>query len=166
MKVRVTGLPRLKRFNDKIRVGYEYNTAIMTAAQTIARVFHKYVLPLTPIDTGNLRKMWSAGTNLQFTVTPVGNGYQVTLYNMAYNAESNAFYANYVNDGHRQHVGQFVSGYFEGGKFRYDRNSKTGVLLKQPWVKGSFFVEKAMAQTKPQLERIVYKELQKWWNKL
>ena len=57
----------------------------MTATQNIARVLHKEVLKRSPVKTGNLRKMWSAGDNLLFYVERKDNGYEVTLVNEAEN---------------------------------------------------------------------------------
>lgn len=128
----------LTEFAGRLQEGYSLETALMTATQNIARVLHKYLLARTPIDTGNLRKMWSAGDNLRFTVVPVAGGYQVTLINTAQN-EKGFKYGLAVNDGHKTSFG--------GG-----------------WVMGRFFVETAILQTEPQVERIIMRELRKWWN--
>lgn len=128
----------LVQFADRLQDGYSLDTAMMTATQNIARVLHKYLLNQTPVDTGNLRKMWSAGNNLLFTVETVDGGYQVTLINLAQN--NNGFrYGLAVNDGHKAPNG---SG----------------------WVMGRFFVENSILQTTQQVEQIILKELQKWWD--
>ena len=130
----------LTKFANNLGTAYEFETAMMTATRNIAKVLHKHLLNLTPVDTGNLRKMWSAGDNLQFTVTRVNNGYMVTLINTA--RRDNGFqYGLAVNDGHRT----------PGG---------TG------WVMGRFFVENAIIQTanSNEVERIILNELQKWWD--
>lgn len=114
-----------------------YETALMTATKEIAKVLHQYLLNLTPVKTGNLRKMWSAGDNLAFIVEKVENGYMVTLINEAEN-EKGFQYGLAVNDGH------FSS---NGG-----------------WVVGRFFVQDSITATKPKIEQIVMKELQKWWD--
>lgn len=141
----------LYRFADNLTESYERETAIMTATQNIARELHNNLLKFTPVDTGNLRKMWSAGENLNFTVTPVDNGYEVVLINKATNkrgvddsqirGEGNGFmYGLAVNDGHKTQSGG--------------------------WVMGKFFVEKSIIQLREtkRLETIIYKELQKWWS--
>ena len=130
----------LVRFADRLQDGYEFDTAMMTATQNIARVLHKYLLIQTPVDTGNLRKMWSAGDNLMFTVEPLNNGYQVTLINVAQN-EKGFRYGLAVNDGHKKPYG---SG----------------------WVMGRFFVEASILQTTQQVEQLIMKELQKWWDSI
>lgn len=128
----------LVQFAGRLKNGYAFDTAIMTATQNIARVLHQYLLARTPIDTGNLRKMWSAGDNLRFTVEPVKGGYQVTLINLAQN-DKGFRYGLAVNDGHKSPYG--------GG-----------------WVMGRFFVEKSILQTTQQVEQIIMTELQKWWD--
>ena len=126
------------RFANNLESGYGFDTAMMTATQKIARVLHKYLLMQTPIDTGNLRKMWSAGDNLMFTVEPMSGGYQVTLINTAQN-DKGFRYGLAVNDGHKKPNG---SG----------------------WVMGRFFVERSILQTTEQAEQIILQELQKWWD--
>ena len=116
---------------------YEFETKLMTITKEIAKVLHDNILMNTPIDTGNLRKMWSAGDNLKFTVEKVKGGYRVTLINMAQN-EYGFKYGLAVNDGHRTPTGG--------------------------WVMGRFFVENSiiMTQNSYQLQKIIYKELDKW----
>ena len=133
-------------FADKLSGSYEIETALMTATKEVAKVLHQRLLILTPVDTGNLRKMWSAGNNLQFTVEPVDCGYEVTFINTATNKEypsekypDGFMYAVAVNDGHKTPGG--------GG-----------------WVMGRFFVEKSILQTEQQTEQIIMAELQKWWD--
>ena len=111
----------------------------MTATQEIAKVLHRYLVDRTPIKTGNLRKMWSAGDNLKFTVTPLGNGYEVVLINEA-KTDKDFPYGVAVNDGHRTPSGG--------------------------WVMGRFFVEAAIlqAENSSEISTVVGKELEKWWD--
>lgn len=128
----------LTEFANRLQNSYEFDTAMMTATQNITRVLHQYLLGHTPIDTGNLRKMWSAGDNLRFTVEPVNGGYQVTLINLAQN-DKGFRYGLAVNDGHKTPNGA-------------------------GWVMGRFFVEKSIIQTTQKTEQIIMEELQKWWD--
>ena len=125
------------KFADNLKNTYNFETSLMTVTQNITRVLHKYLLRETPIDTGNLRKMWSAGDNLAFIVEPVRGGFEVTLINLAENY-TGFRYGLAVNDGHKTPDG--------GG-----------------WVMGRFFVEKSIALTKPKVEQIIMRELKKWW---
>lgn len=131
-------LSGLTEFAKNLKDGWYLETALMTATQTVARVLHQNILNLTPVKTGNLRKMWSAGDNLMFTVDNVDDGYEVTFINTAKNPEG-YMYGTDVNDGHPSE---------NGG-----------------WIMGRFFVEKAITQVEESntLERVIYHELQKWW---
>jgi hypothetical protein len=113
---------------------------MMTATREIAKVLHAHLLEQTPVKTGNLRKMWSAGDNLEFTVERLGNGYRVTLVNTASRNSKDGFrYGLSVNDGHKTPSGN-------------------------GWVVGRFFVENSINLTLPQVEQIVMRELKKWWD--
>lgn len=132
----------LLRFGNNLADTHHLNTALMTATQNIARVLHQYLITNTPVKTGNLRKMWSAGDNLKFTVETVANGYRVTFINTARaNSKDGFMYGVAVNDGHKT----------PGGN---------------GWIMGRFFVEKSIQLTLPQVEQIVMRELQKWWDSL
>lgn len=145
----------LNKFVDNLTDKHNLDTALMTATQNIAKVLHRHLLSQTPVDTGNLSKMWNAGDNLKFTVERVGNGYEVVLIN-------EAEYATSVNDGHYSH-NQFN----KGGKPYVVKNRtvpyKRGGKGKT-FVFGRFFVEDSIDLTIPQIEQIVMKELRKWWN--
>lgn len=128
------------KFADRLQDTYEFDSALMAATRKIARVLHQHLLTQTPVKTGNLRKMWSAGDNLLFTVNEVNGGYEVTFINTARANDAKGFmYGLAVNDGHRT-----VSG---------------------GWVMGRFFVETAILQTaeSTDLENLIMKELKKWW---
>ena len=132
----------LINFGNNLKQSYGIDTALMTATQKIARVLHQYLLNNTPVDTGNLRKMWSAGDNLAFTVEQVNNGFKVTFINLAQNPKGEQ-YGRWVNDGHKTPSGN-------------------------GWVMGRFFVEKSIINTGEtgRIEQIVMEELQKWWGSL
>ena len=135
-------LSELNNFASELNNGYALETSLMTATQNVARVLHKYLLVNTPVLTGNLRKMWSAGGNLMFTVEEIGDGFQVTLINTARaNSKDGFMYGLAVNDGHATPGG--------GG-----------------WVMGRFFVERSILQTEAQTEQIIMRELQKWWDSI
>jgi hypothetical protein len=121
--------------------GYEGETSLMTITQNIARQLHQTLLIKTPVKTGNLRKMWSAGDNLLFDVVKVPGGYEVTLINTAQNGKDGFMYGVAVNDGHKTPSG-------------------TG------WVEGRFFVEASIGVTREQVEQIVMDELRKLWRRV
>ena len=80
MKLKID-FSEFREFADNLQKTNELETALMTAAQNVARVFHENLKDLTPVKTGNLRKMWSAGDNLLFTVEKVQDGYDVIFIN-------------------------------------------------------------------------------------
>ena len=137
-------ISELLEFADNLQDTHDLETSLMTATQKVARVLHSYLLELTPVDTGNLRKMWSAGDNLLFQVERVEGGLEVTFINEAINKRNlsekypEGFkYGLAVNDGHST---------ASGG-----------------WVMGRFFVENSIDLTKGQLDNLIMTELRKWW---
>ena len=140
----------LIKFTENI--SYEIDSALMTAARRIAKELHKHLVSQTPVKTGNLRKMWSAGDNLMFTVNKVGNRYEVVLINKAE-------YAAWVNDGHYSYNQYNVGGnpYLVVNRtVLYTRGNKD-----ETFVCGRFFVEDSIDLTYPKVERIVMAELKK-----
>ena len=130
----------VERLSDK----HVYETHLMTATQKIAKVLHQLLLEKTPVDTGNLRKMWSAGDNLLFTVERVSGGFEVTLINAAENKRG-------MSDTSQP-------GYMYGNAVNYGHVSPAG-----GWVMGRFFVERSIAETELQVQKLIYQELQKWF---
>ena len=86
----------LNTFVENVTNQQHLDTTLATATQNIARVLYRHLVEQTPVKTGNLRNMWSAGDNLGFTVKRVNGGYEVTLINKAE-------YATSVNDGHHSY---------------------------------------------------------------
>ena len=75
-------------------------------------------------------------------------------------------YATWVNDGHKQIPGRFVPGSWAStNRFVYVPNYDEGMVLKKSWVEGKFFVEKGILSLSEvaEIESIVMRELQKWW---
>lgn len=73
-----------------------------------------------------------------------------------------ASYALYVNDGHVQHKRFLPADKLSvGGKAKYLKNrNQKGIMLKESYVNGSFFMEKGMQDAKPRLNRLVESFLQ------
>lgn len=134
MKVEIDN-SMLVNFAKRLGEYEQFETALMTATQEIAKVLHKELLKRSPIDTGNLRKMWSAGDNLKFYVDRVANGFEVTLVNEARN-DKGYKYPWVVNYGH---------------------NSANG------WVMGQFFVENSVLATEAVAKKKIREELTKWF---
>ena len=75
---------------------------------------------------------------------------------------TNVEYALYVNDGHVQHKRFLPADKLSvGGKAKYLKNrNQKGIMLKESYVNGSFFMEKGMQDAKPRLNRMVESFLQ------
>lgn len=143
-------------FRDRIAQTTEFDKYVKLAAKDIAKRLHVMLIKHTPVDFGTLQAHWQTEENYAYTVDQTKNGFEVTLYNRAQ-------YATWVNDGHRQRPGRFIPGYWEGKHFRYDPNADGGMVLKKPWVKGRFFVEKSVIETEAVMEKLIEKQLIKWW---
>lgn len=117
---------------EAIKRGLDY-----TADYTIERLQAN-----SPIDTGYL-KGWFR--------------YKET--NSMVDIRSPAQYAGWVNDGHSQQPGRFIPGTWQNGKFRYDRNAKTGMVLKASHVKGRKFVEASINATKGRINQFFIKAI-------
>jgi len=79
---------------------------------------------------------------------------------------TNIEYAAYVNDGHWTNKkgvkARWVPGYWEGKRFIYDKDAKTGMLLKQKWIEGKHYWESALRILDKILPKYLDKKLQKW----
>lgn len=129
-------------FCEKIGDPHTSETYLMTATQEIAKLLHKNLLEYTPVKTGNLRKMWSAGDNLLFTVEKLKTCYKVTLVNAARTGGKRGYkYGNSVENGHPSP---------NGG-----------------WVMGKFFVKKSIVElgNSKELQAIILKELREWFRR-
>lgn len=131
-------LKDLKSFAKFLNSGVDTKEIIRKAVNELGQEHLANIIKRTPVDSGELRKSWIT------EVREIADGYEVTV-------STNILYAPYVNYGHRQEVGRFVK--------------SIGKRLKQPWVEGSFFVQRAEAQTVKSIEKVVAKHLRKWMEK-
>lgn len=141
----------LNRLYDTTERDYYLGIATKRIAESLNRV----LLQKTPLDFGTLRLGWDTPENKAYIVEKTKTGYEVTLYNRTE-------YASWVNYGHRQQPGRFIPGYWEGNHFRYDRNADGGMVLKQSWVQGRFFVENSIAEVEDAARKIIFEQLTKW----
>lgn len=105
------------------------------------------LLNRTPVKTGRLRAAWRI-ENPKIIVVPVSGGYECVLTNSTY-------YAYWVENGHKQHVGQFVP--------------PLRKRLKRPFVYGRFFVRSTCdtfnnGKATPIVERHILKWLEGLFN--
>ena len=82
---------------------------------------------------------------------------------------TNVSYASYVNDGHWTNPKgvdiRFVPGTWESDRFIYDPDAKTGMVLKQKWVKGKHYWEAAERIFKKMFPDILEVKIQQWLDK-
>lgn len=131
-------LKDLKSFAKFLNSGANTKEIIRKSVNELGQQHLANVIKRTPVDNGKLRESWKA------EVKEIVDGYEATV-------STNVLYAPYVNYGHRQEVGRFVKA--------------IGKRLKQPWVEGSFFIQRAEAQTVKSIEKVVAKHLKKWMEK-
>lgn len=81
---------------------------------------------------------------------------------------TNVEYASYVNDGHwtckKGEKMRFVPGYWSGNRFIYDSSAKSGMMLKQNWVKGAHYWESGLRILDKMLPGLTEAKLQQWIN--
>lgn len=113
------------------------------------RVLRK-VKKRTPVNNGELRRMWKIGT-----VERRGNSYVVEIFN-------NLEYSSFVEYGFRSH---WVPGYWEGNTFVYDPGYKpekgepAGMYVgpKDGWVQGRFMMTISMKEIEAQMPKYLEK---------
>ena len=79
---------------------------------------------------------------------------------------TNLEYAEYVNDGHwtnkKGQLSRFVPGVWRGDVFEYERDAKTGMVLKQQWIEGSHYWEAAIRIFERIFQTSVEKKMEEW----
>lgn len=137
-------LSELTKFAENLSDFEVFDKCARQITKELAKELHEMLFQNTPVKTGNLCAAWGGSENYAYTIKKFGNGYQITLTNNGAN-DDGFRYGLAVNDGHYSY-NQF------GGPYR--------------WVKGRFFVEKSVLQTanSAQVEQLIMKELQKWWD--
>ena len=161
-------ISELTDFGDNLKsLGSAFSPNLQRAVQDIARALLEDIKALTPIaETGRLIHGWD---NNNFLVKPLKSGYVVELVNTT-------AYARAVNDGHHA-CNQFGGPYpihdeVSVGPFGKLRG-RIAVQSPHQWqqgdlkmyVFGHFFVERGILKLEntDEIERIIMRELQKWW---
>lgn len=126
----------------------EVNDRLVETKRDMANIYHSEVIPHVPVDTSRLVD----------NITIFGEGIPHDFVEVGTNVE----YALYVNDGHVQHKRFLPADKLSvGGKAKYLKNrNQKGIMLKESYVNGSFFMEKGMQDAKPRLNRLVESFLQ------
>lgn len=144
----------LVEFAERLE-GADLENTFKRITKDIGKALLKRMKALTPVgDTYELINGWDGN---QFAVKEVNDGYEVLIVNKTP-------YAFAVNDGHKAY-NQY------GGPYPIKRRIQ--VRSPHPWqqgdatyyVFGHFFVERGILQLKntSEIEAIIMRELQKWW---
>lgn len=149
----VFDLKELQNYAQKGRKAVkEFDRFVEGLARKAGELYTGYLVEATPVSDGNLRNQWKVKS-----VQKEPDGYLVTLVN-------GAQYASYVNDGHMANepgvAFRFVPGEWRADKFQYIPGHKTGMVLRQQWIKGLFFVEKATDLFEKELPKFCERELE------
>lgn len=109
----------------------------------MGNIYHAEIIPHVPVDTSRLvDSIFVFGEGIPQGYVEVG---------------TNVEYALYVNDGHIQHRRFLPADRLSvGGKAKYLKGSNPkGIMLKEKYVQGAFFMEKGFNSAKPRLERLI-----------
>ena len=108
----------------------------------MGNIYHSGVIPHVPVDTSRLvDNFFVFDDGIPQDYVEVG---------------TNVEYALYVNDGHVQHKRFLPAEKLSvGGKAKYLKNGGKGIMLKERYVNGAFFMEKGMNDAKPRLTRLI-----------
>lgn len=112
------------------------------------------------VDTGTLLASFKKGKS--------GNIWSLSSGDFKLEIGSDIKYASYVNDGHwtnqKGQIGRWIPGTWNGDKFTYDPNAKTGMYLKQQWIEGSHYFDDAIKVMNKLVPKFVEKKLDTWMN--
>lgn len=122
----------LKVIKDK--APKEIDRLINTAGEMLATNIQDF----TPVVSGTLKRSWTTQRTGKDSVM----------------AGTSVVYAPAVENGHVQKR-RWVPGYWKNGRFNYDPESETGIMLKARFVPGSHMVSKGLAVTEDQLPKLM-----------
>lgn len=111
--------------------------------QRMGNIYHEELIPHVPVDTSRLvDNIFVFDEGIPQDYIEVGTDVR---------------YALYVNDGHVQHRRFLpVERLSAGGRAKYIKSKdQKGIMLKERYVAGKFFMEKGMNDAKPRLTRLV-----------
>lgn len=101
-----------------------------------------------------------------FTKGDANNFWEISDGGLTLEIGTHVDYASYVNDGHWANPKgvdmRFVSGVWEGNKFRYIPGAKTGMMLKQHWVEGRHYWDSALRIFEKMFTDLAEEKMQQW----
>lgn len=143
----------LEDFSERIGETARFEKACKEVVKKLAKELQEMLFNQTPVKTGQLAAGWGGGENYAYKIVELKTSYKITLYNRVP-------YAKAVNDGHysyNQYGGAYV--------VKHRTVPYTQGKGDATFVFGHFFVEKSilMLENSSELDRILYKELEKWF---
>lgn len=95
-----------------------------------------------------------------------GNVWEANEGDLSLEIGTNVKYAAYVNDGHWTNPQgtsvRFVPGVWSGGNFVYQPGADTGMVLKQKWVEGSLYWDRALLIIEQMFPQLLEAKVQQW----
>lgn len=122
------------------------------------RILEDEIIRLKVVDTRLLLT--------SFHILEGGNAFSLTDGGLTLEVGTNVEYAAFVNDGHytcpKGVEMRFVPGVWNGDKFEYQPGAKTGMMLRQKWIKGRHYWENALRIIDRIMPKLLEAMLQKW----
>lgn len=166
-----------KEFFDKMEKAakgafrQEMELFLMGIGEEFLRVLEEEIIRKEVMDTRNLLNSFHRGDK--------ANVWEIEEDGLVLEVGTNLEYASYVNDGHwtidptkNKHftlpngeIARFVPGTWRGDHFIYDPDAKTGMVLKQQWVKGAHYWESALRIMDKIFPQALDRRMQEWLDK-
>ncbi len=163
-----------KEFFDKMETAakgafrQEMELFLMGMGEEFLRVLEEEIIRKEVMDTRNLLNSFHRGDK--------ANVWKIEDNGLVLEVGTNLEYASYVNDGHwtidptknnhftlpNGEIARFVPGTWRGDHFIYDPDAKTGMVLKQQWVKGAHYWESALRIMDKIFPQALDRRLQEW----
>jgi hypothetical protein len=142
------------KFADNLRDTSRLTQPMSVATKEIAKELLLRMKKFTPRDTGRLIAGWEGNA---FAVTKKANGFEVLIVNKDPKA-------TWVNDGHRA-FNQYGGPYIIKHRVKVPSPYQWQTGDSAYYVYGHFFVERGIVELNntDEVERLLMKELQKWW---
>lgn len=118
------------------------------------------IIRTNTVDTRNLLSSFTKGEK--------DNVFEMREGGLSFEVGTHVEYAEWVNSGHwtinpaSGISSRWVPGYWSGSRFTYDKDAKTGMLLKMKWVKGKFYWNNALKIYERMFQKSLEKKLEQW----
>lgn len=154
----------VQRLNDAANgdLKKQYNIWLEAIGMGFLGIIQDEIIRLEVEDTRRLLNSFSRG-NSDCVFEMDSTGLKLTI-------GTNVEYAGWVNDGHWTNppgvAKRWVPGTWQGKTFVYDKNAKTGMLLKQHWIEGYHYFDVSITIFEKILTVSLERNLNEWLNQL